>query len=232
VTTLACSPEFPWACPPGSIREQVVSVDEIARQRESVAWFDKWKKTFPVSTSLVYQLLKLNDRIIVDRIDDVKPLFNNAPKTPGDLAQEMLKKQNDELNKRFMEELERQRKLNEIARFRINDVATPPSGVKQSWGPGVSPSQQQKNLQETLDETTKRLEEELFKRVEQLRQREAELFERLDQLKSTWSAVPRLIELPEPPLAIPPWRRVPIRPFPIIQPIKPLESETHRKVPA
>jgi len=62
-------------------KRQVVSVDEIARQRESVAWFDE--KTFPVSTSLADQPLKPNDRVIVDRIDDVKPSFNNAPKTLG-----------------------------------------------------------------------------------------------------------------------------------------------------
>ena len=109
---------------------------------------------------------------------------------------------------------------------RINDspvVATPPPGVETSWGSGVSPPRR-KNPEEALGEAIERLEEQ--------RRREAELFERLDQLKSTRPAVPRLIELPEPPLAIPPWRWIPIRPFPIIQPIKPLESETYRKVPA
>jgi len=114
--------------------------------------------------------------------------------------------------------------LDEVFRRKfVDDVITPPPGVEVSWRPGVSPPWQ-KNPEEALGEAIKRLEEQ--------RRREAELFERLDQLKSTRPAVPRLIELPEPPLAIPPWRWIPIRPFPIIQPIKPLESETYRKVPA
>jgi hypothetical protein len=99
----------------------------------------------------------------------------------------------------------------------------------------VSP-QWQKNPEEALDEATKKLEEQ--------RRREAELFERLDQLKSTRPAVPRLIELPEPPLAISPrqwvplnpmWRWVmlePIAPHPIIPLAEPLGSETRREVPA
>jgi len=126
--------------------------------------------------------------------------------------------------RKFVDNVIKKNPLDEVFRRKfVDDVITPPPGVEVSWRPGVSPPRQ-KNPEEALGEAVKRLEEQ--------RRREAGLFERLDQLKSTWSAVPRLIELPEPPLAIPPWRWVPIRPFPIIQLIKPLESETHRKVPA
>jgi hypothetical protein len=184
------------------------------------------------------------------------------PKTPGDLAQEMLKKRNEEFNKRFTEELKRQermfneklfndvvtgtkvvvdpapdrlrpktpgdeefkRHIEELKReklFTTNDVVGPPSGVEASWRPGVSPPWQ-KNPEEALDEANKRLEEQ--------RRREAELFERLAQLKSIRLAVPRLIELPEPPLAISPWRWALPRPI-VPQPIRPLD-EGRRKVPA
>jgi len=50
----------------------------------------------------------------------------------GNLAQEELKKRNEEINKRIMEELE---SLKKQPKFTVNDVAEPPPGVMQSWGP-------------------------------------------------------------------------------------------------
>ncbi len=106
------------------------------------------------------------------------------PQTPRNLVQE--ERRNEELNKRFVEELERRRQLDEI-RNRFLGNAAPPSGIE----PRVQPPQQQRNLQE--DDLEKAL-----KRLEELRQREAELFERLDRWR-----VPRLSELPVPPIRLP-----------------------------
>jgi len=151
-------------------------------------------------------------------------MAKDSPKTPG-----------DEEFKRHIEELMRTSKIplgndavtgpkvvidpapDRLRRF--GDVATPPPGVEVSRGPGVW----QKNPEEKIDEA--------FKRLEEQRRREAELFERLDQLKSIRLAVPRLAELPEPPLAISPWQWVFV-PRPIApQPIRSLD-EGRRKVPA
>ena len=214
-------------------------------------WFDEWKRTRPPQLSQSPAISQKEEP--VKKVDtyfrppdlkletrELSVNLGNYVATPPPVVEQSW---------RIGELLSRQKNpLDEVFRRKIvNDVAVPSPGVKQSWGPGVS-SPRQKNPEEALDEATKRLEEqrqreeELFRRVEHLRQREAELFERLNQL-STWLAVPRLIELPEPPQAIPPWRWVvmpepiaphPIipRPFPIIPPVKLLESETRRKVPA
>jgi len=224
MTTPACSPEFPWACPPG-IREQMeraASVDEKARQRESGAWFDEWKKRrdkpFPALTSLEDQPLRPNVRV-VDKVDN---FFDSRLFQVNDVV--------DKVDNFFDSRLFQVNDVATVPKVVIDpapdrlrdDVATPPPGVETSWGPGVSPPWQ-KNPEEALDEAVKRLEEQ--------RRREAELFERLDQLKSTWPAVPRLFELPG-LWVIPKLPELSIRPLPIILPVKRLGSETRRKVPA
>jgi len=255
MTTPACSPESPWRCPPG-IRERILretQIDEGLRLRESDVWFDEWKRTRPPqppqspAISQKEELVKKVDTYF--RPPDLKLETRELPVNLGNYADtpppvveqswrigELLPRQKNPLDevfrRKFVDDVITGDKIrvidpasDRIRKF-VDDVITPPPGVEVSWRPGVSPPWQ-KNPEEALGEAIKRLEEQ--------RRREAELFERLDQLKSTRSAVPRLIELPESPLAIPPWRRVtpiPIRPFPIIQPIRLPESETRRKVPA
>jgi len=240
MATSACSPESPWRCSPG-IRGRILretQIDEGLRLRESDVWFDEWKRTRPPQPSQSPAISQKEE--LVKKVDtyfrppdlkletrELSVNLGNYVATPPPVVEQSW---------RIGELLPRQKNpLDEVFRRKIvDDVATPPPGVEVSWGPGVSPPWQ-KNPEEALGEAIKRLEEQ--------RRREAELFERLDQLKSTRPAVPRLIELPEPPQAIPPWRWVvmpepiaphPIipRPFPIIPPVKLLESETRRKVPA
>ncbi len=170
------------------------------------------------------RIVDTSDISITPRIPDA-PGVLNLMKTPGDLAQEELKRRNEEFNRRFMEELERQRWFDKVAaRFSDNYVATPPPGVRQLRGSEVQ--QPRQNLEEDLENVLKRLEEQ--------RRREAELFERLDQLKSIWAdwrRVPRLVELPEMPWAIPPWRwALPIRPIPMPLPVpNPTRPATERR---
>ena len=166
MTTPACSPEFPWRCPPG-IREQMLKTPPHV---------DVDKVTPPV-VDKVKEFINIRNRLF--QVNDVA--------TPPPHVVVVDKVEN------FVDDRP----------FQVNDVATPP---------------RRKNPEEALGEAIKRLEEQ--------RRREAELFERLDQLKATWPAMPRLIELPESPLAISPWR------WALPKPIKPLESETRRKVPA
>lgn len=207
MTTPACSPEFPWTCPPG-IREQIlraVQADEGSRQRESAVWFDKWK------------------RIRTPQPPQPQP----PPQSPASSQKkELVVKKVDTYFKPPDLKVEKRELPVNLGKL----VATPPPGVKTSWGPVVSPPRQKNpepEILKALDET--------FKRLEEQRRREAELFERLDWLKSTRPAVPRLIELPEPPLAISPWRWAlpkPIAPQPIRLLGESLVSETRRKVPA
>ena len=74
-------------------------------------------------------------------------------------------------------------------------------------------------------------EDEVLRRVEEQRRREGELWEQLDRWKSTqvprgWIWLPRLVELPGPPFAIPPWR------WALPKPIELLSTERRREVPA
>jgi len=77
-------------------------------------------------------------------------------------------------------------------------------------------------IERLKNQRTKKEEENLDKaleRVEEQRRREAELWERLDRWKSTqvprgWIWLPRLVELPGPPFAIPPWRWALPKPVP------------------
>jgi len=111
------------------------SFDEMLRQKESGTWFDEWKKTNIITPRDNLLQPSLEDKIAT--LAKVKH-FNEAVMKPiakdalGDLAQEELKRRNEEINKRIMEELE---SLKKQPKFTVNDVAEPPPGVMQSWGP-------------------------------------------------------------------------------------------------
>jgi adenylate kinase family enzyme len=94
----------------------------------------------------------------------------------------------------------------------------------------VPPENFYSELVSKLNETIMRINEQRAKEeeeqlntalesVEEQRQREAELGERLDQLKTMWIRqwrVPRLIELPESPFAIPPWQGASPKPIELL----------------
>ncbi len=119
------------------------------------------------------------DPLVMPRIPDLPSVLN-----PSNLMVQE-ERRNEELNKRFVEELERRRQLDEI-RNRFLGNATPPSGIE----PRVQPPQQQNLQEDDLEKALKRLEEQ--------KRRETELFERLDRWR-----VPRLSELPVPPIRLP-----------------------------
>jgi hypothetical protein len=162
-----------------------------------------------MTTPIRIQLPHVGEMHVV--VDPVQPRILD---TPGVLNQRLRslvqeERSNEEFNKRFVEELERQRWLDEIRSRLFGTVLS-----------GAEPRERQ-NLQE--DD----LERALRRSLEELRRRETELFERFDQLKHTQIRagelvrlpelprlppieppelrLPRLIETPEQPL--PPWER-------------------------
>jgi hypothetical protein len=126
-------------------------------------------------------------------VDPVQPRILD---TPGVLNQRLRslvqeERSNEEFNKRFVGELERQRWLDEIRNRLFGAVLS-----------GAEPRERQ-NLQE--DD----LERALRRSLEELRQRETELFGRFDQLKPTQIRARELVRPPELPRR-PPRRRLPI----------------------
>lgn len=215
MTTPACSPEFPWACPP-DIREQMLRaarVDEWMRQGESAAWFDEWKKTRNLQPP---QLPQLSASWINEAVKKAEPGFKPLD-LPGDAVPRFRDSDvilpNDEMG-------EKEKKLMELYKLREENLLKEVSKLLQGAGTS-SPQLRTKKEEENLDKA--------FERVEEQRRREAELGERLDRLKSMrggqWR-VPALIELPESPFAISPWRWAAPKPIELLMPGR------RREVPA
>jgi hypothetical protein len=115
---------------------------------------------------------------------------------------------------------EKEKKLMELYKLREENLLKEVSKLLQGAGTS-SPQLRTKKEEENLDKA--------FERVEEQRRREAELGERLDRLKSMrggqWR-VPALIELPESPFAISPWRWAAPKPIELLMPGR------RREVPA
>jgi len=144
-----------------------------------------------MSTPIRIQLPHVGEMHVV-----VDPVQTRILDTPGVLNQRLRslvqeERSNEEFNKRFVGELERQRWLDEIRNRLFGAVLS-----------GAEPRERQ-NLQE--DD----LERALRRSLEELRQRETELFERFDQLKPTQIRTRELVRPPELPRQ-PPRRRLPI----------------------
>jgi len=223
MTTPACSPEFPWTCPPG-VREQMLRAAWVdARQRESGAWFDEWKRTrisqpppntHPVNwisgtaknigTGFTPPELGLRDappklsNPLSPPNNEIQPPRIREPPLPKPLIEAGFKVPRDWVWKETAKKLEAVRKFDAVTPLPKNIALSPE--VKPFEEAVVKPKQR---AGEDLDET-------VIKRLEEQRQREAELWGRLDQQKSMqmprgWM-LPRLIELPIEPHFWPPWR--------------------------